>query len=80
MRCASASTEAKHELLMILDADLTAPPEDLHKFYLAVAEGRADLANGSRLVYDLEPGAMQFLTCSATSSSRPSSACSSSSR
>jgi glycosyltransferase involved in cell wall biosynthesis len=53
--------EAKHELLMILDADLTAPPEDLMKFYLAVAEGRADLANGSRLVYDLEPGAMQFL-------------------
>lgn len=53
--------EAKHELLMILDADLTAPPEDLPKFYLAVAEGRADLANGSRLVYDLEPGAMQFL-------------------
>ena len=52
---------AKHELLMILDADLTAPPEDLPKFYLAVAEGHTDLANGSRLVYDLEPGAMQFL-------------------
>ena len=53
--------KAKNELLMILDADLTAPPEDLNKFYLAVAEGHADLANGSRLVYDLEPGAMQFL-------------------
>ena len=53
--------EAKNELLMILDADLTAPPEDLNKFYLAIAEGHADLANGSRLVYDLEPGAMQFL-------------------
>ena len=53
--------EAKNELLMILDADLTVPPEDLNKFYLAVAEGHADLANGSRLVYDLHPGAMQFL-------------------
>jgi hypothetical protein len=53
--------EAKHDLLMILDADLTVPPEDLNKFYLAVAEGHADLANGSRLVYDVEPGAMQFL-------------------
>ena len=53
--------EAKNELLMILDADLTISPEDLSKFYRAVAEGHADLANGSRLVYDIESGAMQFL-------------------
>ena len=52
---------ARNELLMILDADLTVAPEDLPKFYRAVAHGHADLANGSRLVYDLEPGAMQFL-------------------
>jgi SAM-dependent methyltransferase len=52
---------ARNELLMILDADLTVAPEDLPKFYRAVAEGHADFANGSRLVYDLEEGAMQFL-------------------
>jgi SAM-dependent methyltransferase len=52
---------AANELLMILDADLTVSPEDLHKFYEAVAVGHAELANGSRLVYDLPSGAMQFL-------------------
>jgi len=52
---------AQHDLLMILDADLTVPPEELSKFYDAVARGYADFVNGSRLVYDLEPGAMQTL-------------------
>jgi SAM-dependent methyltransferase len=52
---------AQGELLMILDGDLTVAPEDLPKFYDAVASGRAEIANGSRLVYDLEPGSMQFL-------------------
>jgi SAM-dependent methyltransferase len=52
---------ARHELLMILDADLTVAPEDLPKFYRAVVDGHADFANGSRLVYDLQPGAMQLL-------------------
>jgi SAM-dependent methyltransferase len=52
---------ASNELLMILDADLTVAPEDLPKFYRAVVDGHADLANGSRLVYDMQPGAMQFL-------------------
>jgi SAM-dependent methyltransferase len=53
--------QARNELLMILDADLTVAPEDLPKFYRAVVEGHADFANGSRLVYDLQPGAMQLL-------------------
>ena len=52
---------ARGELLMVLDADLTVAPEDLPKFYGAVVDGHAELANGSRLVYDLQPGAMQFL-------------------
>jgi SAM-dependent methyltransferase len=52
---------AKHEILMILDADLTVPPEDLPKFYEALASGRGELINGSRLVYGMEPGAMRFL-------------------
>jgi SAM-dependent methyltransferase len=52
---------AKHDVLMILDGDLSVRPEDLPKFYRAVADGRAELVNGSRLVYDVEPGAMRFL-------------------
>jgi hypothetical protein len=46
---------------MVLDADLTVAPEELEKFYRAVVDGHAELANGSRLVYDLQPGAMQLL-------------------
>ena len=38
-------------MLFILDADLTVPPEDLPKFYAAIAEGRGEFINGSRLVY-----------------------------
>jgi SAM-dependent methyltransferase len=53
--------KAANELLMILDADLTVSPGDLHKFYSALVEGHAEFANGSRLVYDLPTGAMQFL-------------------
>lgn len=49
------------EVLVIQDADLTAPPEDLPKFYHAIAEGTAEFANGCRLVYPMETGAMQFL-------------------
>ncbi|MCX6936979.1 MAG: bifunctional class I SAM-dependent methyltransferase/glycosyltransferase family 2 protein [Verrucomicrobia bacterium] len=52
---------ASGDILMILDADLTMPPEELPKFYSAVAEGKAEFANGSRLVYPMEKGAMQFL-------------------
>jgi len=51
---------AENELLMILDGDLSVRPEELPGFYRAWADGTADLVNGSRLVYDLEPGAMQF--------------------
>jgi len=52
---------ARHEVLMILDADLTVIPEDLPKFYEAIATGRGELINGSRLVYGMESGAMRFL-------------------
>jgi glycosyltransferase involved in cell wall biosynthesis len=52
---------ARNDVLMILDGDLSVRPEDLPKFYRALAEGHADLVNGSRLVYDVEPGAMQYL-------------------
>jgi 2-polyprenyl-3-methyl-5-hydroxy-6-metoxy-1,4-benzoquinol methylase len=52
---------AKGDILMILDADLTMPPEDLPKFYRAIAESQCDFANGCRLVYPMEDKAMQFL-------------------
>lgn len=41
---------ATGEILMILDADLTMPPEELTKFYDVLVSGRADFANGVRLV------------------------------
>jgi SAM-dependent methyltransferase len=52
---------ATGDVLMILDADLTMPPEELPKFYDAIASGRAEFANGSRLVYPMDKAAMQFL-------------------
>ena len=51
---------ASGEVLMILDADLTMPPEELGKFYDALISGRADFANGVRLVYPMEDKAMRF--------------------
>lgn len=52
---------AQGDVLVIQDADLTAPPEDLLKFYEAIEDGRAEFANGSRLVYPMESKAMRFL-------------------
>jgi glycosyltransferase involved in cell wall biosynthesis len=52
---------ARYEVLMILDGDLSVRPEDLPKFYAALADGHGEMINGSRLVYDMEPGAMRFL-------------------
>ncbi len=52
---------ATGDVLMILDADLTMPPEELPKFYEVIASGRAEFANGVRLVYPMDEKAMQFL-------------------
>jgi hypothetical protein len=51
---------AKNEVLMILDADMTVPPEDLPKFYSAITEDKGEFINGSRLVYPMEKKAMRF--------------------
>ena len=48
------------EILMILDADLTMPAEELPKFYEVVASRHGEFANGVRLVYPMESEAMQF--------------------
>jgi len=52
---------ATGQVLVIQDADLTAPPEDLPKFFDAVIAGDTEFANGSRLVYPMEKQAMRFL-------------------
>ncbi len=52
---------ARGDVLVIQDADLTAPPEDLPKFYEALVSGSAEFINGSRLVYPMEARAMRFL-------------------
>jgi GT2 family glycosyltransferase len=52
---------ASKEILMILDADLTVPPEDLPKFYRALVREKGEFINGSRLVYPMEGQAMRFL-------------------
>jgi SAM-dependent methyltransferase len=52
---------ATGEVLMILDADLTVPPEELPKFYQALVERRGEFINGTRLVYPMEKQAMRFL-------------------
>jgi hypothetical protein len=52
---------AKGEILMILDADLTVSPEELPKFYEAIATGKGEYINGSRLVYPMEEKAMRTL-------------------
>jgi SAM-dependent methyltransferase len=52
--------KATGDILMILDADLTVPPEDLPRFYDAITQGSGDFINGVRLVYPMEKEAMRF--------------------
>ena len=54
-------SHANNEILMILDADMTVPPEDLIKFYKAIKSGLGEFINGSRLVYPMQINAMRFL-------------------
>lgn len=56
-----AFAAAQGDVLMILDSDLTMPPEELPKFYDALVNGEAELVNGCRLVYEMEGEAMRFL-------------------
>jgi glycosyltransferase involved in cell wall biosynthesis len=49
------------DILMILDADLTVPPETLPLFYEAIISGKGEFINGVRLIYPMEDEAMRFL-------------------
>jgi hypothetical protein len=52
---------ATGDLVTILDADLTMPPELLPRFYEAWRAGHGDFINGNRLVYPMENAAMRRL-------------------
>lgn len=53
--------KATGDILIILDADLSVPPEELPRFIDLMKSGLCEFANGSRLVYPMEQKAMQFL-------------------
>jgi len=52
---------AMGDILMILDADLTVPPEDLPRFYDALNTASGEFINGVRLVYPMEERAMRMI-------------------
>lgn len=52
--------ESSGDVLMILDADMTVPPEDLPRFFDALRSGEGEFINGVRLVYPMEKQAMRY--------------------
>src|SRR5712672_1754676 len=52
---------ATGDVLMILDADLTMPPEVLPKYHTVIETGKAEFVNGTRLIYPMENEAMRPL-------------------
>jgi hypothetical protein len=53
--------QAKGDVLLILDSDMGVAPADVPKFVDALARGKCEMVNGSRLVYPMEGKAMRFL-------------------
>ena len=53
--------QAKGDVLLILDSDMGVAPGDVPKFVSALARGKCEMVNGSRLVYPMEGRAMRFL-------------------
>ncbi len=51
---------ATGDVLMILDADISVPPEMLPRFYEVLASGAGEFCNGVRLVYPMQDHAMRF--------------------
>jgi glycosyltransferase involved in cell wall biosynthesis len=51
---------ARGDVLMILDADITVAPEDLTRFFEALAANAGEFINGVRLVYPMDNRAMRF--------------------
>ena len=57
----AAFAEAKAEIVLILDSDMGVAPSDVPKFVAALARGKGEMVNGSRMVYPMEGRAMRFL-------------------
>ena len=53
--------QCEGDILMILDSDLTMPPEEITKYYDAIVAGKGEFINGCRLVYPMEKESMRFL-------------------
>jgi DNA-binding Lrp family transcriptional regulator len=51
---------ARSDILVILDGDLTVPPELLPRFYDALVRGRGEFVNGTRMVYPMRDQAMRL--------------------
>jgi SAM-dependent methyltransferase len=64
----AAFDAATGDVLMILDADLTVPPEQLPKFWQAIVNGKGEFVSGTRLVYPMEDEAMRVLNLVANKS------------
>ncbi|MCK4308328.1 glycosyltransferase family 2 protein [candidate division WOR-3 bacterium] len=52
---------ATQEIVMILDADMSAPPEELPRFFNLLNKGICDFVNGTRMVYPMQEQSMRFL-------------------
>ena len=52
---------ATGDVLMILDADISVPPDELPRFFEALVRGQGEFINGSRMVYLMDRRAMRFL-------------------
>ncbi|MCK5023557.1 MAG: glycosyltransferase [Candidatus Aenigmarchaeota archaeon] len=52
--------KARGDILIILDADMTVPPEDLPRFVESIVSGKGEFINGVRLVYPMENQSMRF--------------------
>jgi SAM-dependent methyltransferase len=56
-----AFAQARADVVLILDSDMGVAPADIPKFVTALARGKGEMVNGSRLVYPMEGKAMRFL-------------------
>jgi hypothetical protein len=54
-------SRARMDVVGILDADLSVPPEELPKYFDALDRGVLEFANGSRLMYSMQDQAMRLL-------------------
>ena len=53
--------QARGEVIILLEADMTSPPENIEYVYDSINKGFADFIEGSRFVYQMPAGSMPFL-------------------